>query len=757
MIACGDGPGESKEELESPLFAERLRLTRDGLANAVVYVMMSVAGMVIVPMLLSRLRAEVYGFWIAAVAVQSAGAFLGGGIGRGVAREVAAGNTSQMCGFAVAASNAYFAIGVIGALIIAAAGAPLAVALHVSAQSVPVARLIFCLVGIGFFGDQMQSLGMEILTGLRRFLTINAILGFSAILRTVGIIVALEAGGSIVAVATWYVLMCVATGAVTYTVALSLAPQFRPQFVRLQVSQIRNQFEFSLVSQIAAGCTSVLWRVAPFMIGILRGAAAIVPYEVGQKFPMAVFSISWQAADVLFPAASEYHSSRQEEHSRQLLEGGTRSVLFFVLPICVALWILAPNLLTTWVGGGYSAAVWVLRFTTLAVLADSLSATSVQLIWGQGRVEWVLKLTAISIVIALVAGCALTWRIGVPGMAAGVALGVGVSSVGFILLAAHLCRFSPRQVILTTLIDLSLPVLLAGGILLLLASLCTLQGWLVLVCAAVIYFVLYSVAFYFMGAQSVEKKIARGVVVSLNGSLYSFYRKVRRVLERVPLFRLLILYAVEIKNTLLESSERGRVAVQRRFSASEDPYGFARELEQFRFKRALELLNLANNESVFPRALEIGCAEGMFTEMLAPRCGALVAVDLSSIAVARAKRRCAQFPNIEFAEWDVRQDRLDGVFDLIVATGVLEYISRPSVLKNARERITSALRPGGYLLLGNTITERGIEHTWIGKKLIRGALINDYFADDARYETIATSIDECVCLFAHILLQRRRG
>jgi SAM-dependent methyltransferase len=145
----------------------------------------------------------------------------------------------------------------------------------------------------------------------------------------------------------------------------------------------------------------------------------------------------------------------------------------------------------------------------------------------------------------------------------------------------------------------------------------------------------------------------------------------------------------------------------------------------------------------------------MFTRALAPFCESLEAVDLSPIALQRAKQNCSDLTNVRFAEWDVRRDPLHGSYDLIVATGVLEYILRPSTLRDAKERITAGLRPGGYLLLGNTETVHQIEKTWIGRMLIRGTHVNDLFASDPGYEVIDSSLDQCVCPFAHVLLKKR--
>lgn len=238
------------------------------------------------------------------------------------------------------------------------------------------------------------------------------------------------------------------------------------------------------------------------------------------------------------------------------------------------------------------------------------------------------------------------------------------------------------------------------------------------------------------------------------GALYSAYRTIRVFLERFAPTRTLIGYLIEFKNTLVDSSERDRKALEDEFSAEIDPYHFSDDLEQFRFQRALEILAQAKCERPFGQVLEVGCAEGMFTEMLAPLCRTLMATDISQVALGRARQRCEAISNVTFREWDVRCNPVEGTFDLIVATGVLEYIQRPATLRAVRNKLVDALRPGGHLLLGNTVTTHSIEKTWVGRILIRGTRINDFFALDNRLETIASSLDQCICPFAHILLRK---
>jgi chemotaxis methyl-accepting protein methylase len=110
---------------------------------------------------------------------------------------------------------------------------------------------------------------------------------------------------------------------------------------------------------------------------------------------------------------------------------------------------------------------------------------------------------------------------------------------------------------------------------------------------------------------------------------------------------------------------------------------------------------------------------------------------------------------VQFAEWDLRSGTLLGEFDLILAVGVLEYIRRPKILKQATDRIIKSLRVGGYLLMGNTVADNNLEARWFGRYLMRGTWINRYAESDPRLEVIATALDQCICPFEHILLRRR--
>ena len=156
-----------------------------------------------------------------------------------------------------------------------------------------------------------------------------------------------------------------------------------------------------------------------------------------------------------------------------------------------------------------------------------------------------------------------------------------------------------------------------------------------------------------------------------------------------------------------------------------------------RFARELAMLDAAGLGEGIPTVLEIGCAEGHFTELLAPRCRSLLAVDVNRVALDRARRRSRGRSNVEFRRWDLRSGPVLGQFDLVVATSVLEYFKSPRALRAARAKLVASLRPGGLLLVGNVQMAPSIEKAKWGRTLPRGARnVNVFIARHPQLELV---------------------
>jgi SAM-dependent methyltransferase len=144
-------------------------------------------------------------------------------------------------------------------------------------------------------------------------------------------------------------------------------------------------------------------------------------------------------------------------------------------------------------------------------------------------------------------------------------------------------------------------------------------------------------------------------------------------------------------------SERGRtplVAFERIYQDDPDPWGYASDrYERDKYQRTLAALG----ERRFTSALEVGCSIGVFTALLAPRCDAVIAIDPSLTALARARERLRSHPNVELVNAAVPEGLPDGRFELVVCSEVLYYLAPEALLETLRG-IEQRLAPDGTLV-----------------------------------------------------------
>ncbi|MHA7634452.1 SAM-dependent methyltransferase [Corallococcus sp. M7] len=107
--------------------------------------------------------------------------------------------------------------------------------------------------------------------------------------------------------------------------------------------------------------------------------------------------------------------------------------------------------------------------------------------------------------------------------------------------------------------------------------------------------------------------------------------------------------------------------------------------------------------SALPRAhyrsaLEIGGAIGLLTEKLQARCDALLSLETSDSAQARAIHRCRHLSHVRFERMNVPDRYPEQTFDLTLVSGRGAWWSLPEMAL-AQQRILEHLEPGGHLVL----------------------------------------------------------
>jgi SAM-dependent methyltransferase len=138
----------------------------------------------------------------------------------------------------------------------------------------------------------------------------------------------------------------------------------------------------------------------------------------------------------------------------------------------------------------------------------------------------------------------------------------------------------------------------------------------------------------------------------------------------------------------------GRENFEARYAVDPDPWDFATSAyEHEKYERTLAALG----DRHYGRAFEAGCSIGVFTQMLAERCGDLLAVDIAQAAVDAARERLAALPRVRVERRTLPAEWPAGPFDLVVCSELLYYWDR-ATLDEALGVIAGSLAPGGRLV-----------------------------------------------------------
>ena len=147
------------------------------------------------------------------------------------------------------------------------------------------------------------------------------------------------------------------------------------------------------------------------------------------------------------------------------------------------------------------------------------------------------------------------------------------------------------------------------------------------------------------------------------------------------------------------------------------------ETSSFEHKRYTHLLGILD-QSRYGRVLEIGCGAGTFTRRLAGLSDKVLALDVSSEAIAKAQANYSDLRQVEFRVANIMDCNLkeEGPWDLIVLSETVYFLgwlySFFDVSWLASE-LFEASRPGGQTLLANTQFETG-------EPLLRTPIIRTY-------------------------------
>jgi cyclopropane fatty-acyl-phospholipid synthase-like methyltransferase len=131
-----------------------------------------------------------------------------------------------------------------------------------------------------------------------------------------------------------------------------------------------------------------------------------------------------------------------------------------------------------------------------------------------------------------------------------------------------------------------------------------------------------------------------------------------------------------------------------RYRKDPDPWGYTTsDYERGKYQATLA----ACGAGPFEHALELGASIGVFSALLAPRCGRLITVDVAPTAVAAARARLSGFDNVQVILGAIPDAIPEHRLDLVVASEILYYLDE-NQLAGTLARLESQMIAGARLV-----------------------------------------------------------
>lgn len=262
--ATDSSTSENGQALNLP---ERVRLMLDGIGVNLNLLVSAATGVLIVPIMLRGLGAEIYGLWIIALSLPGIVGAVDFGLGISVVLQVSGCRDGeakrQAARFVMAAKNLNVAMGLLGAVIIFLVGIFSGSSIHLTPANMRLIPLVFGLVGVSHVCAWVGGFEVEVLCGLRRFDIMNMITIAATLLEFGGMVGLIVTGRGLVAVAAWHAAMAAAAAYASYAAVARLDPMYRLRLGRIEWGTIRPNVSFSLSTQIAEAARGYLWQAPP--------------------------------------------------------------------------------------------------------------------------------------------------------------------------------------------------------------------------------------------------------------------------------------------------------------------------------------------------------------------------------------------------------------------------------------------------------------------------------------------------------------
>lgn len=402
----------------------------------------TVIGLVMLPFNLTHLGTAEYGLWVLLGSITVHFSVLdlgyGGALVKFMAQYRAHRNARALNEIASTLFFVFSAIGLVAYGVAVLVAFNLGHIFRLTPDQAETGKWILMIIAVHISMNFPFSVFGGVISGFQRYDANNMVAIVSSVAVAIVNAAVLLAGHGLVALVAATTCVRIVTYFVYRSNAYRIFPELHISPSLFRRDRLREVTGFSVYSSVIDWANKLNYDLDEIVIGVFLGSAPVAVWAVADRIISGIQRLTNQVNGVLFPFIVDSDQTNKTARLQRLLLEGTRISVATVVPIAVALMLLATPLVRAWVGPKMLGSVPVIQILAVVVALRVGNATGTTLLKGAGRVRYLAIVNLSTGVANLVLSALLVKPFGLTGVAIGTLLPVTAATV-FILFPAA-CR-----------------------------------------------------------------------------------------------------------------------------------------------------------------------------------------------------------------------------------------------------------------------------------------------------------------------------
>jgi len=399
-------------------------------------------GLVMLPFNLGHLGQDAYGLWILTGSVTIHFSVLDMGYGSAIVKFIAQYRAHRDArALNEIASTMFFvfaAIGVAAYMVVIGLAFNLDHLLRITPQQAETAKWLLLIIGVNVACNFPFSVFGGVIDGFQRYDRNNVVAICTSVSVAIANVTVLLMGGGLIALVAATTSVRLLAYLVYRMNAYRIYPPLRIRASFFRRNRLREVTGFSVYSSIIDWANKLNYDLDEIVIGVFLGSAPVAIWAVADRIISGVQRLTNQVNGVLFPYIVDSDTMQKNERLQRLLLEGTRLSFATVVPIAIALMVLAYPLVHAWVGDRMNGSAPVIQILSIVVALRVGNATGTTLLKGAGKVRYLAFVNIATGLVNLAMSAALIKPFGLVGVAIGTLIPIAITTI-FILFPAA-CR-----------------------------------------------------------------------------------------------------------------------------------------------------------------------------------------------------------------------------------------------------------------------------------------------------------------------------